>query len=84
MPTPSTDLSPACAVTLALASRNRRDRHLPSFVRSAGGFAAPEVALLALLFIGIAIMVGNKLIPAMKTAASCLNTELAGGLPCKK
>lgn len=54
------------------------------FLRSSAGFAAPEVALLALLFIGIAILVGNKLVPAMKTAASCLNTELAGGLPCKR
>jgi hypothetical protein len=44
--------------------------------------AAAEVALLALIFVAMALWVGNKLVPAMRTAAECLNAELSGGAAC--
>lgn len=49
------------------------------FFRSERGFAAAEAALLALLLMGIALMVGGVLKPAIQAAVRSLNRELAGG-----
>lgn len=54
---------------------NKRNRR---FWRSTHGFAAAEAALLTLLFLGVAILVGGILRPAIRAAVRNLNQELAG------
>lgn len=49
------------------------------FFRSRGGFAAAEAVLLAMVFLGLSLMVGRILKPAIQTVARNLNRELAGG-----
>lgn len=51
---------------------------LRRFVRSSHGFAAAEMAILALILCGICIVVGGILRQASVTAAKSLNAELAG------
>ncbi len=71
------------AIKSAAFSRlSRKRRKCRSFFRSSCGMAAAEVALLALIFVAMALWVGNKLVPAMRTAAKCLNAELSGGAAC--
>lgn len=75
---PERDIAIRSATSRRLS--NRRKCH--SFFRSNCGMAAAEVALLALIFVAMALWVGNKLVPAMRTAAECLNAELSGGAAC--
>lgn len=49
------------------------------FWRGNAGVAAAEAVMLALVFIGLGLMVGRILKPAIQTAARNLNQELAGG-----
>jgi len=75
-------LARGIATQTALHSHLPNRRNYRSFLRSSSGMAAAEVALLALIFVAMALWVGNKLVPAMRTAAKCLNTELSGGAAC--
>lgn len=58
--------------------KSRRQR-LSLFVMESRGFAAAEAVLLAVVLIGIALMVGSVLVPAARSAAQRLHSELAGG-----
>lgn len=56
-----------------------KPRSLNQLMKASHGFAAAEAVLLAVVLIGIALMVGSVLVPAARTAAKRLHSELAGG-----